>query len=184
MRKPLPQFTSAYAIHPNTAELLEPPAQPVGFLAIPYIVTGYGGGCKWALVPASSTLDEVRHCFQESPAQQLASLGWEIFDPADGQPADWDGQRVKNTLMKMVGLPGRWVITGEARSFCELANALSCSGFQADHFHIVVSEKKDRVITLHVRPDGRIVSKGGMVVPSTLKPSIFVRCIVDERHKR
>lgn len=184
MIRPLPRFLSAYALHPDTREPVEPPAAQEGFTVLPYQVDGWKAGYKWALVPTSMSAKEARRYFNGGATQELLGIGWEIFDPVDDRAADWELQRMKNALFRQVGMPGRWVLTGDTRTFRELVEVLRELGFVADYVHTRWT-LEGSIYRLHfqVRPDGSVWTKTDEDV-SNNTPSQYAWVAADERHPR
>ncbi len=176
-----PRFLSAYALHPQTGEVLEPPALQEGFMLLPYSLEGWLAGYKWALVPIGMSAQEAGNFFDGGEAQKLTGIGWDLFDPAGDQSADWDLQQVKALLSRRVGKPARWVLNGETGIFREVVSNLLEVGFVVDHIHACYREG-GRPRYLVVR-DGNILTKSGEDV-SAMSLAGYGRVVADERHPR
>ena len=178
-----PQFTLAEAV--RGTEPLAPPAIPEGYRAVPYQRDGWRSGIYWAPVPKAMPLKTASRYFND-PLADLRALGWrEFFDPDEPHyDPDWELQRLKMQLMRMVGMQPRWFVsTRDERTFRYVAAALRAEGFNVDHFHVGFRDLGQRYwINLSVRQDGSVWSREGAFSNSLI--TRYDRLTADERHPR
>lgn len=141
----------------------------------PYIEIGNPREFLWCVVAKHTSFED---------AAQIASLatpvviGWRVFDPQPGQPAEWELQRAKNQLLHLLYRPGRWVLDGDVRTLAELVPALLASGFALHHIHAALTGERPRHYELH---EGRLVGMDGSDI-TRLRAADFASVYADEQH--
>ena len=72
------QFTNKYVIGGVSGDAFPPPQCGRHEMTVPYIDTGYHGGCYWAILPKNISRESACDIFeQEDHLTQLVAIGWD-----------------------------------------------------------------------------------------------------------